>query len=125
MSDQRDELKKRFADLAKYGAKFEKALDAALTSSVKEARFLPSGRKVLSVVGKLGDEFVDLEKPYCSCGNFYFKVTRGNDKYCYHLLGLKIASASGLVEIIEFDDEEYPAYLTAIVADTFEVLGRS
>ena len=123
MSHQKEELRQKFSGLGRYGSKFDRALDVVLAGGVKEALFLPSGRKVYSVVGKLGDEFIDPEKPYCSCANFYFKVTRGTEEVCYHLLAHRIASSSRLVDVVEFSDEEYSQYFEATVSDVFEVLG--
>jgi predicted nucleic acid-binding Zn finger protein len=78
-SEQKDELKAKFPEFSKYGAKLDRALDAVLAGGVKEARFLPSGRKLFTVVGRLGDEFIDPDKPYCSCSNFFFRVLRGTE----------------------------------------------
>ncbi len=102
-----------------------KAIDTVLAGGVKECVFLPSGRKVITVVGRLGDEFIDPEKPYCSCSNFFFRVIGGREGTCYHLLSYEIASRSGRLEIVEFSDEEYGAYLMAAVRDVFEVLRKS
>src|SRR5208337_4108335 len=58
-------LKRQFAKYAKYGRKFDRAVETVVAGGVKEHRFLPSKRKILTVVGNLGDEFIDPEKPYC------------------------------------------------------------
>lgn len=92
---------------------------------MKECRFVPSGRKVFSVVGKMGDEFIDPEKPYCSCNNFFFKVLGGREELCYHLLSYRIAVKTAKVDVVEFSDEEYATYLAAAIGDVFEVLARS
>ena len=113
------------SDLANYGRKFERAIDAVLAGGVKECRFVPSGRRVLSVVGKLGDEFIDPERPYCSCGDFFFRVKRSEVDICYHLLSYRIAVRTGRVDIIEFHDDEYGDYLSAVVSDVFEVFAKS
>ena len=123
--EQRRSVMDQVADLARYGQKFEKAIDTVMAGGVKECRFLPSGRRVLSVVGNLGDEFIVPEKPYCSCGNFFFRVLRGREEVCYHLLSYRIATKTGRVDIIEFQDDEYGDYLSAIVSDVFEVLAKS
>ncbi len=125
MSEDRDRLKEKAGEYARYDKKFEKALDAVLSGSVKEVRFKPSGRRLYSVVGKMGDEFIDPEKPYCSCSNFFFKVLGGRDELCYHLLSYKIAVKTGKVDVVEFSDEEYGPYLTATIGDVFQVLARS
>jgi predicted nucleic acid-binding Zn finger protein len=125
MEEERASLKKEVAELAKYGRKFEKAIDTVLTGGVKECSFLPSERKVFSVIGTLGDEFIDPERPYCSCSNFYFRVMRGREELCYHLLAYKIAVKTGRVAVVEFSDDEYGEYLSATIKDVFEVLAKS
>lgn len=125
MTDQKDFLKEKVPDFEKYGPKFLKAIETVAAGGVKENRFLPSGRKVFTVVGRLGDEFIDPWKPYCSCSNFYFRVLGGREELCYHLLSYKIAAKTGRIDVINFSDEEYGTYLTATIRDVFEVLGKS
>jgi len=120
-----DSLKARFPELRKHGPKLDRAIDTVLAGGVKESRFLPSGRKVVTVVGRLGDEFVDPDKPYCSCSNFYFRVLGGREETCYHLLSYGIAAKTGKLDVIEFSDDEYGAYFSATVRDVFEVLRKS
>ena len=124
-SEQKESLKERFSEFERHGAKLDRAIDAVLAGCVKECRFLPSGRSVTVVVGRLGDEFIDPAKPYCSCSNFFFRVLGGREATCYHLLSHEIAVRTGKVEVIAFSDEEYGPYLAATVRDVFEVLRKS
>jgi predicted nucleic acid-binding Zn finger protein len=124
MESEQQRLMVKFPELAKHGAKLRRAAETVLAGGVKESVFHPSGRKLVTVVGRLGDEFVDPEKPYCSCSNFYFKVLGGREEACYHLLSYWMASKTGRVDVIEFDDEEYPSYLAATLGDVFDVLGK-
>ena len=125
MSGERESLKGKLAGFEKYGKKLDRAIDTVLAGGVKESRFLPSGRKVITVVGRLGDEFIDPEKPYCSCSNFYFRVLGGREETCYHLISYRVAVMTGKVDVTEFSDEEYGAYLVATVRDVFEVISKS
>jgi predicted nucleic acid-binding Zn finger protein len=125
MSEEKERLRESMAEFAKHGKKFDKALDAVLSGSVKECRFEPSGRKLFTVVGTLGDEFIDPERPYCSCSNFFFRVLDGREDLCYHLLSYSIAAKAGKVDVLEFSDEEYRPYLVAAIGDVFQVLGKS
>lgn len=120
-----ESLRREFSELSGYGRKFDRALATVLAGGVKESRFLPSGRTILTVVGKLGDEFIDPQKPYCSCRDFYFKVIGGREETCYHLLSHRIAVRAGKVDVIEFSDDEYPGVLRAVVMDVFDVMNRS
>lgn len=124
MSEQRASVRGAFPELAKYGTKLDRAIDTALRGGVKECRFLPSGRKILTVVGSFGDEFVDPLRQYCSCSDFFFSHAKGGRDPCYHLLSLRVASGVERVDVIEFSDEEYVPYLVAVVGDVFEVLGK-
>ena len=125
MSEDRWSLRAKVAEYQKYGAKLDRAVETVLAGGVKMARFLPSGRKVITVVGRLGDEFVDPDRPYCSCSNFFFRVVGGREEICYHLLSYRIAASSGKVDVIDFSDEEYGLYFAATVRDVFEVLRKS
>lgn len=122
---EREEFRRKYADYSKYGKKFEKAVDTVLAGGVKENRFVPSGRKIFTVVGNLGDEFIDPERPYCSCGHFFFRVRTKKDELCYHLLSYKIASLAGKVDVTKFSDEEYQEVVAATVRDVLNVLDRS
>jgi predicted nucleic acid-binding Zn finger protein len=124
-SEQAERLRAKFPQYAKYGTKLDRAIGTVLAGGVKESRFLPSGRKVITVVGRLGDEFIDPDRPYCSCSNFFFRVLGGREETCYHLLSYRIASETGRLDVVKFSDEEYGAYLAATVRDVFEVLRRS
>ena len=125
MSEEADTLRSQFPGYTKHGSKFDRAIDTVLAGGVKESVFLPSGRKVITVVGRLGDELVDPDKPYCSCSNFFFRVAGGREELCYHLLSYRIAVKTGRVAVLEFSDDEYGEYMSAIVKDVFEVLTKS
>lgn len=123
--EDREALTQQFTKYAKHGSKFGKAIETVLAHGVKEHRFLPSGRIIHTVVGNLGDEFIDPARPYCSCSHFFFRVLGHRSELCYHLLGFMIASESKRVDVITFSDEEYTSVLAAIVGDVFHVLDRS
>ena len=125
MSEERDSLKAGASEFEKHGMKLDRAVDTVLAGGVKECRFLPSGRKLITVVGKYGDEFVDPERQYCSCSNFYFRVLGGREETCYHLISYRIAAKAGKVDIVEFSDEEFGPNLSATIQDVFDVLRRS
>lgn len=125
LSEQHDRFKATLQEFEKHGSKLDRAIDTVLGGGVKESVFLPSHRKIVTVVGRLGDELVDPERPYCSCSNFFFRVLGGREEACYHLLSYKIAAKTGKVNIVEFSDEEYGPYFAAVVRDVFDVLGKS
>ena len=116
----KEELASRFAQYSKYENQFKKAIDAASGGCVKRHIFLPSGRYIYTVVGRNGDEFVDPDRPYCSCESYFFGVLSSKVKYCYHILSYKIAEASELVQEIRFDDEEYDIFMRLLVLDIMQ-----
>jgi predicted nucleic acid-binding Zn finger protein len=117
VSNKKDELASRFAHYSKYQNQFKKAVDAAAGGSVKKHVFLPSGRYIYTVIGRNGDEFVDPDKPFCSCESYFYGVLSAKVKYCYHILSYKIASESRLVEEVLFDDEEYDTFMRLLASD--------
>jgi predicted nucleic acid-binding Zn finger protein len=80
---------------------------------------------VITVVGRLGDELIDPERPYCSCSNFFFRVLGGREETCYHLLSYRIAAKTGNLDITTFSDEEYGPYLAATIGDVLEMLSKN
>ena len=105
------------AQYGKYGKKLERAWQLVNTQSIKLHRFSPSGRELWTAVGKEGDQLVYEEQPYCSCRDFHYRVLGEKEETCYHLIGLKMAKQLKAFDIIEFDDEEYPQILAAILKD--------
>jgi predicted nucleic acid-binding Zn finger protein len=115
--ESKEELAARFARFSDGKSQFEKAIDAALGGCVKRHTFLPSGRHIYTVVGSNADEFVDPERPFCSCESYFYGVLGAKDKLCYHILSYKIASESGLVKEVEFADEEYDTFMGLLASD--------
>jgi predicted nucleic acid-binding Zn finger protein len=79
------------------------------------------------VVGREGDFLVDIDphdetKLYCACNDFYYRVLGTKVSECYHLLAYKIALKDELFVVVNFDDEEYPRFLQALVADDFRAI---
>jgi len=115
--ESKEQLASRFVRYSKDRNMFEKAVEAAFNGSVKRHTFLPSGRLIYTVVGSNADEFIDPDKPFCSCESFFYSVLSAKTKYCYHILSYKIAEESGLVREVEFDDEEYDDFMRLLASD--------
>jgi predicted nucleic acid-binding Zn finger protein len=115
--ESKEQLASRFVRYSKDRNMFEKAVEAAFNGSVKRHTFLPSGRYVYTVVGSNADEFIDPDKPFCSCESFFYSVLSAKAKYCYHILSHKIAEESGLVREVRFDDEEYDDFMRLLASD--------
>lgn len=115
--ESKEELVSRSPRYSGDHSQFERATEAALGGCVKRHVFLPSGRYVCTVVGSNADEFVDPDKPFCSCESFFYGVLGAKLKYCYHILSYKIADESGLVKDVRFDDEEYDTFMRLLASD--------
>lgn len=115
--ESKEEFASRFARYSNNQSQFDKAIEAAFGGSVKRHTFLPSGRRVYTVVGSNADEFIDPDKPFCSCESYFYGVLSAKVKQCYHLLSYKIAQESGLIREVRFDDEEYDTFMMLLSAD--------
>jgi predicted nucleic acid-binding Zn finger protein len=113
----KEKLETKFAQYSKQKNIFNKAIETVIQNCVKKHIFKPSGRVVYSVVGKSGDEFLDPDKPFCSCSHFFFRVLGGQSEFCYHFLSYKLALESKKIEEITFDDEEYETFMKLIIFD--------
>src|SRR5271170_1750051 len=113
----RDELIEKFSQLSKSRKYLERAVDTVLQGRVKRHVFVPSGRVIYTVVGRSGDEFIDPEKPFCSCQHFFFSVLGGRDQTCYHLLANSIAADTHRYISTEFHDEEFRYFLKLLSSD--------
>ena len=118
--ESKEELASRFTQYSKNPNQFKKAIEAAFGGSVKRHVFLPSGRFIYTVVGSNADEFIDPDKSFCSCESYYYGVLGAKVSYCYHILSYKIADASGLIQEIRFDDEEYDAFMAVLASDVLK-----
>jgi predicted nucleic acid-binding Zn finger protein len=114
-------LLKRFADLGPR-EKLSRAILAVTEGRVKRHIFVPSGRVLYTVVGRSGDEFIDPEKPFCSCENFFFSVMGGTSGTCYHLIAYKVARHIDRISETRFHDEEFRYFLSLLSSD---LLSRS
>jgi len=115
--ESKEELASRFAKYSDNQSQFKKAVDAAFGGCVKRHVFLPSGRSVYTVVGSNADEFIDPDKPFCSCESYFYGVMSTKVKYCYHILSYKMANESGLIKDVRFDDEEYDTFTRLLASD--------
>jgi predicted nucleic acid-binding Zn finger protein len=113
----KEELASRFARYSEKRGQLTKAIEAVSGGCVKRHTFLPSGRRICTVVGRNAEEFVDPDKPFCSCESYFYGVLSAKVNQCYHILSYKIAEESGLVEEVRFDDEEYDSFFKLLAHD--------
>lgn len=114
---EREEIITRYTHRSSSRKYLERAVDAVLEGRVKRHVFMPSERMIHTVVGRNGDEFVDPEKPFCSCEHFFFRVLGNRDQNCYHLLAEAIATETNHFVKIQFHDEEFRPFLRLLSLD--------
>ena len=83
---------------------------------IKSHHFLPSGRKIWTVVGKEKEHWLEPDLQFCSCSGFYFGMLK-NKKFCYHIDSIKIAKKEMQYESIEFSDEEFESFMSGLIND--------
>jgi predicted nucleic acid-binding Zn finger protein len=116
-NETRAEFASRFSKYSSYQLEFERAIETVLDGCVKRHSFVPSGRTLYTVVGRSGEEFIDPDRPFCSCKQFFFRVLGGKAETCYHLLSYEIAKEAQLFDEVGFDDEEFGDFLRMLTFD--------
>ena len=96
--------------------KLDKIRSVLSEKRVKLHHFLPSNRKIWTIVGKEKEHWLEPEMQFCSCSGFYFGMIKSN-KPCYHIDSVKIAQEKKQYEIIEFSDDEFKNFMLSIVND--------
>lgn len=83
---------------------------------IKLHYFLPSNRKIWTVVGKEKEHWLEPDLKFCSCAGFYFGMLK-NKKPCYHIDSLQIAKKEEQYERIEFSDDEFESFMSGLIND--------
>ena len=83
---------------------------------IKLHYFLPSNRKIWTVVGKEKEHWLEPDLKFCSCAGFYFGMLK-NKKPCYHIDSLEIAKKEEQYERIEFSDDEFESFMSGLIND--------
>jgi len=76
--------------------------------SAKVHAFEPSGRRVVTVVGRGGEHWVDPATRECSCASFHYRGAP-----CAHVE----AALGGGAETIAFSDDEHDEFVRGLVDD--------
>ena len=93
--------------------------DIISSKGVKLHYFVPSKRKIWTVVGKENEHWLDLELGFCSCEDYYYNVLSTGSE-CYHLKAAKLAQEQDKVETVTFSDSEFESFVSALVEDLFQ-----
>ena len=83
---------------------------------IKLHYFLPSNRKIWTVVGKEKEHWLEPDLKFCSCSGFYFGMLK-NKKPCYHIDSIQIAKKEERYEVIEFSDDEFESFMSGLIND--------
>ena len=96
--------------------KSEKIRSVIHEKRIKLHHFLPSDRKIWTIVGTEKEHWLDPTLEFCSCSGFYFGMLK-NKKPCYHLDSIHIARQENKFETIKFSDDEYDNFISGILDD--------
>ena len=83
---------------------------------IKIHHFLPSNRKIWTIVGKEKEHWLEPDLKFCSCAGFYFGMLK-NKKPCYHINSIQIAKQEKKIDLIKFSDEEYDDFISSVLND--------
>lgn len=93
------------------------------SGSVKMLLFMPTGRRLWTVVGRDSEYWTDPELGFCSCKDFYFSALTKSEP-CYHLKSVQKAIRDEKFVSLQFSDDEYTAFLQALARDVASDLLR-
>jgi predicted nucleic acid-binding Zn finger protein len=88
---------------------------------LKRHSFAPSGRVIWTAIGSTYEYWLDLDLNYCTCNDYFFRTLSGKG-LCYHLNSALEQVRSENYEEVLFRDEEYSAFLAAIISDCLSKL---
>jgi len=83
---------------------------------IKLHYFLPSNRKIWTIVGKEKEHWLEPDLKFCSCTGFYFGMLK-NKKPCYHIDSIQIAKKEELYESVKFSDDEFESFMSGLIND--------
>lgn len=86
------------------------------SGGIKLHIFMPSERKIWTIIGKFDEHWVDPDLEFCSCKSYYFK-TLSEGEICYHLSNVEYAIKENKYIKIQFDDSEFMGFFKALITD--------
>ena len=96
--------------------KLDKIRSVLSEKRVKLHHFIPSNRKIWTIVGKEKEHWIDPDSNFCSCAGFYFEMLK-NKKPCYHINSVQIAKQEKKIDVIKFSDEEFDDFISSVLTD--------
>lgn len=94
--------------------------DFLINHTLKLHYFVPSERKLWTIVGKNNEYWLDAELDYCSCKHYYYKTLSGKEK-CQHLKIFNELLKNNNYDKIKFSDDEYSNFLTILIKDILRI----
>ena len=83
---------------------------------IKLHYFIPSNRKIWTIVGMEKEHWLEPNLKFCSCTGFYFGMLK-NKKPCYHIDSIEIAKKEEQYECIKFSDNEFESFMSGVIND--------
>lgn len=83
---------------------------------VKLHVFIPSDRKIWTIITKNNEYWLDLDLDYCTCKHYFFKTLSGKHN-CIHLKILNDRIRTNNYDTIKFKDDEYDCFLISLFKD--------
>lgn len=105
--------------------RWDKAIKVVESEGVRLYRFLPSGLQIWTVVGRECEYLVhppksNLEKPYCACDDFHYRVLSAKTEECYHLIAVKKAITEERYTVVEMQDKEFQGFVRRLLSSIFQ-----
>ena len=97
--------------------KLDKIRSVLSEKRVKLHHFIPSNRKIWTIVGKEKEHWLDPDIGFCSCSGYYFSKMSDNKKECYHIESIRLAEKEKKTELIKFSDDEFGDFLNGLISD--------
>jgi len=96
--------------------KSQKIKSVITEKRIKLHYFLPSNRKIWTIVGKEKEHWLEPDLKFCSCSGFYFGMLK-NKKPCYHIDSIQIAKKEEQYESVKFSDDEFESFMSGLIND--------
>ena len=104
--------------------RLDKAMKVVESEGVRLHKFLPSGLQIWTVVGRECEYLVhpksNLEKPYCACDDFHYRVLSAKTEEGYHLVAVKRAIAEERYTVVEMQDRDFQGFVKRLLSGIFQ-----
>ena len=96
--------------------KTEKIQSVINEKRIKSHNFIPSERKIWTVLGTEKEHWLDPDLQFCSCSGFYFGMLK-NKNPCYHMKAISIAIKEKKFDSFIFSDTEFENFIVRLITN--------